>query len=184
VHDAFLEHGDQQTAAVCDLREDYLDLAVKKSRATPKRYKEYRKLLEDKEVDAVVIATPDHWHAIMFLEASPETSPSRSDAAPAIRGLASASQALFARGRCCLSPNCPPATPELSEFLEPWSAPQARCETLSKIVDRLRRPKRCVRVDAEACPRFSSRQVRRSLMGDCHRILRGSGRPARPGLPG
>jgi len=48
---------------------DALDLAVKKSRATPKRYKEYRKLLEDKEVDAVVIATPDHWHAIMFLEA-------------------------------------------------------------------------------------------------------------------
>jgi predicted dehydrogenase len=69
VHDAFLEHGDQQTVAVCDLREDYLDLAVKKSRATPKRYKDYRRLLEDKEVDAVVIATPDHWHAIMFLEA-------------------------------------------------------------------------------------------------------------------
>jgi hypothetical protein len=69
VHDAFLEHGDQQTVAVCDLREDYLDLAVKKSRATPKRYKEYRKLLEDKDVDAVVIATPDHWHAIMFVEA-------------------------------------------------------------------------------------------------------------------
>ena len=69
VHDAFLEHGDQQTVAVCDLREDYLDLAVKKSRATPKRYKDYRRLLEDKELDAVVIATPDHWHAIMFLEA-------------------------------------------------------------------------------------------------------------------
>jgi predicted dehydrogenase len=69
VHDAFLEHGDQQTVAVCDLREDYLDLAVKKSRATPKRYKEYRALLDDKDVDAVVIATPDHWHAIMFIEA-------------------------------------------------------------------------------------------------------------------
>ena len=35
VHDAFLEHGDCQTVAVCDLRDDYLDLAVKKSRATP-----------------------------------------------------------------------------------------------------------------------------------------------------
>ena len=69
VHDAFLEHGDQETAAVCDLREDYLDLAVKKSRANPKRYKEYKQLLEDKSVDAVVIATPDHWHAIMFVDA-------------------------------------------------------------------------------------------------------------------
>ena len=69
VHDAFLEHGDQQTVAVCDLRDDYMDFAVKKSRATPKRYKDYRKLLEDKNVDAVVIATPDHWHALMFIDA-------------------------------------------------------------------------------------------------------------------
>ncbi len=69
VHSAFLEHGDQQTAAVCDLREDYMDLAVSKSRATPRRYKDYRKLLEDKEVDAVAICTPDHWHALQFLDA-------------------------------------------------------------------------------------------------------------------
>jgi len=69
VHDAFLEHGDQQTVAVCDLRDDYLDLAVRKSRATPTRYKEYKKLIADKAVDAVVIATPDHWHALMFIEA-------------------------------------------------------------------------------------------------------------------
>jgi hypothetical protein len=29
VHDAFLEHGDSQTVAICDLREDYLDFAAK-----------------------------------------------------------------------------------------------------------------------------------------------------------
>ena len=69
VHDAFLEHGDQQTVAVCDLRDDYMDFAVKKSRATPKKYNDYKKLLEDKNVDAVVIATPDHWHALMFIDA-------------------------------------------------------------------------------------------------------------------
>ena len=69
VHDAFLEHGDQQTVAVCDLRDDYMDFAVKKSRATPTKYKDYKKLLEDKNVDAVVIATPDHWHALMFVDA-------------------------------------------------------------------------------------------------------------------
>jgi len=69
VHDAFLEHGDQVTAAICDLREDYMDFAAKKSRANPKRYKQYQRLLEDKDVDAVVIATPDHWHALMFVEA-------------------------------------------------------------------------------------------------------------------
>ncbi|HEY3839435.1 MAG TPA: Gfo/Idh/MocA family oxidoreductase [Bryobacteraceae bacterium] len=69
VHDAFLEHGDQVTAAVCDLRDDYMELAIKKSRATPKKYKEYKRLLDDKEIDAVVIATPDHWHAPMFINA-------------------------------------------------------------------------------------------------------------------
>jgi predicted dehydrogenase len=69
VHDAFLEHGDQQTVAVCDLRDDYMDFAIKKSCAPPVKYKDYRKLLEDKNVDAVAISTPDHWHAIMFVEA-------------------------------------------------------------------------------------------------------------------
>ena len=42
VHDAFLEHGDQQTVAVCDLRHDYMDFAIKKSRATPKKYDDYQ----------------------------------------------------------------------------------------------------------------------------------------------
>src|SRR5437588_11770192 len=69
VHDAFLETGSNETVAVCDLRDDYMDFAIKKSRATPKKFKEYRDLLADKNVDAVVIATPDHWHAMMFIDA-------------------------------------------------------------------------------------------------------------------
>jgi len=69
VHEAFLEHADQETVAICDLRPDYMDLAAKKSRANPRRYDDYRKLLEDKDVDAVVIATPDHWHALMMIAA-------------------------------------------------------------------------------------------------------------------
>jgi predicted dehydrogenase len=69
VHEAFLEHGDQETIAVCDLREDYMDFAVKKSRSQPKKYKDYHRLLEDKDVDAVVVASPDHWHALMMIDA-------------------------------------------------------------------------------------------------------------------
>ncbi|MCC6586416.1 MAG: Gfo/Idh/MocA family oxidoreductase [Bryobacterales bacterium] len=69
VHDGFLEYGDAETVAVCDLKDDYLDLAVKKSRGNPQRYKDYRKLLDQKDIDAVAIATPDHWHALMFVDA-------------------------------------------------------------------------------------------------------------------
>src|SRR3954454_5916502 len=60
VHDAFLEHGDQETVAVCDLRNDYMEFAIKKSRAQPKKYSDYHALLDDKNVDAVAIASPDH----------------------------------------------------------------------------------------------------------------------------
>jgi len=75
VHDAFLEHGDAITTAVCDLRDDYLDFAVRKAAnksggaASPRKYADYRKLIEDKNVEAVAISTPDHWHALMFCEA-------------------------------------------------------------------------------------------------------------------
>ena len=69
MHDAFLEHGDNETVAVCDLRDDYMEFAIKKSRAHPKKYDDYHALLDAKDVDAVAIATPDHWHALMFIDA-------------------------------------------------------------------------------------------------------------------
>ncbi len=69
VHEAFLEFGDSQTVGVCDLRDDYMEFAAKKSRGEPTRFKDYRKLLDAKDIDAVMIATPDHWHALMFVDA-------------------------------------------------------------------------------------------------------------------
>ena len=46
-----------------------MEFAIKKSRAAPKKYTDYYALLDDKAVDAVVVTTPDHWHALMFIDA-------------------------------------------------------------------------------------------------------------------
>lgn len=35
----------------------------------PKQFKDYRRMLEMKEIDAVIIGTPDHWHCLMFCDA-------------------------------------------------------------------------------------------------------------------
>jgi predicted dehydrogenase len=67
--DAFLVHKDAEVVALCDVYEPYLDAAQKKAGGKTKVYGDYRKLLDEKGVDAVVIATPDHWHALQCVAA-------------------------------------------------------------------------------------------------------------------
>ena len=69
VLDAFLKHPDAEVAAISDLSQAYMDFAAKKAGTSPRQFKDYRRLLELKDLDAVVIATPDHWHALMTIEA-------------------------------------------------------------------------------------------------------------------
>src|SRR5919201_1698486 len=64
---AFLEHKDCEVAAVCDIHQPYLDFAAKKAGGAPKQSRDYRKMLEMKGLDAVVICTPDHWHALQAI---------------------------------------------------------------------------------------------------------------------
>lgn len=69
VLDAFLKQSDAEVVAVCDIYQPYLDLAAKKVGTNPKQFKDYRRLLEQSDIDAVVIATPDHWHALQTIHA-------------------------------------------------------------------------------------------------------------------
>jgi predicted dehydrogenase len=66
---AFLEHKDAEVAAICDLYQPYLDFAAKKIGGAPQQFHDYRKLVDRNDLDAVVIATPDHWHALQMIHA-------------------------------------------------------------------------------------------------------------------
>ncbi|MCL4854070.1 MAG: Gfo/Idh/MocA family oxidoreductase [Bryobacteraceae bacterium] len=58
-----------EMAAVCDVYEPSLEAGLKVASSGAKPYGDYRRMLEDKSIDAVVIATPDHWHAQMTIDA-------------------------------------------------------------------------------------------------------------------
>jgi len=65
--DAFLVHKDMEVAVLCDVFEPYLERAQAKLPAKVPQEIDFRKVLERTDVDAVVIATPDHWHAIQTI---------------------------------------------------------------------------------------------------------------------
>ena len=69
VLDGFLQHKDGEVVAICDLNQPYLDFAAHKIGNSPKQFKDYRKLLEEKDLDAVAVCTPDHWHALQMIHA-------------------------------------------------------------------------------------------------------------------
>jgi predicted dehydrogenase len=62
-----------RVAAICDVYEPNLENAVstasKAAGTHPRIFRNYKDLLADKDVQAVLIATPEHWHAQMVLDA-------------------------------------------------------------------------------------------------------------------
>jgi predicted dehydrogenase len=58
-----------QIVAVADVFEPHLDRAVEKVGPETAKFHDYRKLLDEKDIDAVIIASPDHWHKKMLIDA-------------------------------------------------------------------------------------------------------------------
>jgi len=58
-----------EMAAVCDVYEPNLQAGLKAASTGARSYDNYKKLLEDKSIDVVAVATPDHWHAQMTIDA-------------------------------------------------------------------------------------------------------------------
>jgi predicted dehydrogenase len=67
----FLAQPDVDVAAVCEVYEprmrEGVATAAEKSGKQPEAFKDFRRMLERKEIDAVVVSTPDHWHALMTI---------------------------------------------------------------------------------------------------------------------
>jgi predicted dehydrogenase len=58
------------TVAVCDVDEGHRVRAQKRVGSACDAYKDYRELLDRDDIHAVVIATPDHWHALTVIYAA------------------------------------------------------------------------------------------------------------------
>ncbi len=87
VLNAFLTHKDAEIVALCDVYEPYLngqfdkihphfkELTYRVPSKLPdfggpvERHKDFRRILDKKDIDAVIIATPDHWHAVQTIMA-------------------------------------------------------------------------------------------------------------------
>ena len=64
-----LEQPDTDPVAACDVYEPHLESALSASKGQAKAYRDFRSLLDHRPMDAVLIATPDHWHAIQTIMA-------------------------------------------------------------------------------------------------------------------
>ena len=68
---AALALSNSTVSAICDVdtrQFDYVENLVKESSGKkPKKFKDFRKMVESKHIDCIAIATPEHWHAPMAI---------------------------------------------------------------------------------------------------------------------
>jgi predicted dehydrogenase len=67
--DGFTAHQDIEVAALCDVDQLTLGKARERFDGNVDTYGDFRHLIDRQDIDAVVIATPDHWHALQTVMA-------------------------------------------------------------------------------------------------------------------
>ena len=65
----FQQESKVKIAAVCDCEDNRLEAAYQTAGAAATAYRDYRYVLERKDIDCVLIASPDHWHAVHTVHA-------------------------------------------------------------------------------------------------------------------
>ena len=65
----FLKMPEVDMVAVCDTWEQNRNRAVEMTDGKAEAYKDFREVLDRKDIDAVIIATPDHWHVPIAIAA-------------------------------------------------------------------------------------------------------------------
>ncbi|HZO55406.1 MAG TPA: Gfo/Idh/MocA family oxidoreductase [Bryobacteraceae bacterium] len=63
----FKRQKDADMVAMCEVYQPRLDQGVAELGGRAKAYRDFRKMLEDKDVQAVVVSSPDHWHALLTM---------------------------------------------------------------------------------------------------------------------
>jgi len=63
------QYDDVVVTAACDIWKERIDAVVEAYKQSAKPYHDYRELLQQDDVDAVIIASPPHWHTLMAIEA-------------------------------------------------------------------------------------------------------------------
>lgn len=70
--EALLKNPEVECVALCDVDQNILNQRkadIDKLGMKPALYNDYRRLLANKDIDMVVIATPDHWHCLILMDA-------------------------------------------------------------------------------------------------------------------
>jgi len=71
---SFLDNPEVECVAICDIDDQPLnrrmaDVEKKSGKKPEHQYKDWRRLIDNKDIDVVIIGTPDHWHCLQMVSA-------------------------------------------------------------------------------------------------------------------